>query len=142
MHSGASATYPGPSMGIEVKLDPDPASVRAARVFVEVNLRELGFPESVDSGVLVVSELTTNAVRYAPDAPFLVVVRVDTDQNPIIEVHDSSPEVPELLAPDFVAEGGRGMHVVEALCEAWRCVPSSSGKAVIATLRSHRSSTI
>lgn len=134
----ASAADPDPTMGIEVKLDPDPASVRAARVFVESNLHSFGFPESVYAGVLIVSELATNALTHASEAPFLVVVRIDAKQNPVIEVHDSSPKVPELLAPDFVSEGGRGLHVVDALCAAWTCVPSGSGKAVIATLHRHQ----
>jgi anti-sigma regulatory factor (Ser/Thr protein kinase) len=121
-------------MGIEVKLDPDPASVRVARTFVAANLRAFGFSDSVDNGVLIVSELATNALAAAADTPFLVVVRVDAERQPVIEVHDCSPEAPELLAPDFVSEGGRGLHVVEALCETWTCVPSGSGKAVIATL--------
>jgi two-component sensor histidine kinase len=121
-------------MSAEVKLDPDPASVRAARVFVETNLGGFGFPESADNGVLIVSELATNALRYAPDSPFLVVVRVDSEHNPVIEVHDSSPEAPELLPADFVSEGGRGLHVVDALCGAWTCVPSGSGKAIVVRL--------
>jgi anti-sigma regulatory factor (Ser/Thr protein kinase) len=121
-------------MSAEVKLDPDPASVRKARVFVAANLHGFGFPEDVDNGVLIVSEIATNALRYAPDMPFLVVVRVDREHNPVIEVHDSSPEVPELLPADFVSEGGRGLHVVDSLCEAWTCVPSGSGKAIVVTL--------
>ena len=135
MHPDASAAYPDPAMGIEVKLDPDPKSVRAARAFVETNLRALGFPESVDDRVLIVSELSTNALNAAVDTPFLVVVRVDAERHPVIEVHDSSPEAPKPRPPDFVSEGGRGLPVVDALCAAWTCVPSGSGKAVIATLR-------
>jgi hypothetical protein len=45
----------------EIKLDPDPASVRTARDFVRSNLCDLGFPESVDDAVLIASELVTNA---------------------------------------------------------------------------------
>jgi anti-sigma regulatory factor (Ser/Thr protein kinase) len=93
-------------MSAEVKLDPDPASVREARAFVETNLRGFGFPESVDNGVLIVSELATNALRYASDEPVRVVVRVDGEHNPVIEVHDCSPTIPELLPADLVSEGG------------------------------------
>lgn len=70
MHSDASAAYPDPAMGIEVKLDPDPKSVRAARAFVATNLRALGFPASVDNGVLIVSEMAANALKAAADTPF------------------------------------------------------------------------
>jgi anti-sigma regulatory factor (Ser/Thr protein kinase) len=132
-----SATGPRPARSVEIKLDPDPASVRQARVFVETSLREFGFPDSLDNGVLIASELATNACNHASDTPFLVVVGIDTEHRPIIEVHDSSPKPPELLPPDFVAEGGRGLHVVDALCESWRYVPSGSGKAVIVTLHKY-----
>lgn len=131
-----SVACPYLAISAEVKLDPDPASVREARVFVETNLRGFGFPESADNGVLIVSELATNALRYVPDSPFLVTVRVDSEHNPVIEVHDSSLEVPELLPADFVSEVGRGLHIVDALCEAWTCVPSDSGKTVAVTLAS------
>jgi anti-sigma regulatory factor (Ser/Thr protein kinase) len=134
----ASAAYPHPAICIEVKLDPDPASVRAARVFVATNLRELGLPENADNGAIVVSELASNAVKHASGAPFWVVLRIDAEQKLTIEVHDSCPNRPELLPADFLSEGGRGLHVVDALCESWMCVPSGSGKAVIATLHGRR----
>lgn len=117
----------------EIKLDPDPTSVRAARRFVRTSLRELGFPESVDDGVLVVSELVTNAIAAAPELPCTVVVRAE-GRHPVIEVHDGSPELPEKREPDFVSTHGRGLHVVEKLCAAWDCVWSDHGKAVIAVL--------
>jgi anti-sigma regulatory factor (Ser/Thr protein kinase) len=117
----------------EIKLAPDPASVRKARDFVRANLRELGFPGSVDNGVLIASELVTNAVREAPDTPCLVAVRVGAG-HPVIEVHDGSPARPEMQPADFVAERGRGLHIVDALCEDWDCVRSGGGKTVIVVL--------
>jgi anti-sigma regulatory factor (Ser/Thr protein kinase) len=104
-----------------------------ARRFVRSNLCDLGFPESADDGALIVSELVTNALRYAPHMPCLVVVRGDAGR-PVIEVHDGSPEFPEKREPDLVSAHGRGLHVVEALCEDWDCVRFSGGKAVIVKL--------
>jgi anti-sigma regulatory factor (Ser/Thr protein kinase) len=118
----------------EIKLDPDPASVRTARDFVRSNLCDLGFPESVDDAVLIASELVTNAVREAPDTPCLVAIRIDRGC-PVLEVHDCSPEGVELRPADFVSEHGRGLHVVDALCAEWDCVQSGGGsKAVIVRL--------
>jgi anti-sigma regulatory factor (Ser/Thr protein kinase) len=130
----ATGLESGTGSGWEIKLDPDPASVRKARDFVRRGLRDLGFPESVDDGVLVVSELVTNAVREAPQTPCVVVVRIGAG-HPVIEVHDGSPAYPKVRDPDFVAERGRGLHVVEASCASWDCVQSNGGKAVIAILR-------
>jgi anti-sigma regulatory factor (Ser/Thr protein kinase) len=121
----------------ELKLDPDPASVRKARHFVRTNLCDLGFPESVEDGELIVSELATNAILWAPQLPCLVVVRV-SGGHPVIEVHDGSSELPERCEPDFVAEHGRGLHLVDALCAQWECVKSGSGKAVIVRLPSKK----
>lgn len=84
--------------GREIKLDPDPVSVRTARDFVRRNLCDLGFPQSVDDGVLIVSELVTNSLRAAPQAPCVVVVRIGTGR-PVIEVHDGSPALPQSVIP-------------------------------------------
>jgi anti-sigma regulatory factor (Ser/Thr protein kinase) len=107
--------------------------VRKARDFVRTQLCDLGFPESVDDGVLIVSELATNASRSAPDAPYVVTVRVGAG-HPVIEVHDCSPGLPEKCAPDFTSESGRGLHVVDELCAEWDCVQSSMGKAIVVLL--------
>lgn len=117
----------------EIKLDPDPTSVRKARDFVRASLRDLGFPRSVDDGVLVVSELVTNSLAAAAETPCSVVVRIGAG-HPVIEVHDSSPELPKKCEPDFVSTHGRGLYVVEELCEGWDYVLSDNGKAIIAIL--------
>jgi anti-sigma regulatory factor (Ser/Thr protein kinase) len=123
--------------GRELKLDADPESVRKARHFVRSNLCELGFPESVEDGELIVSELVTNSVLWAPQQPCLVIVRVGGG-HPVIEVHDGSSELPKRCEPDFVAEHGRGLHLVDALCAQWECVRSGNGKAVIVRLPSRK----
>jgi anti-sigma regulatory factor (Ser/Thr protein kinase) len=117
----------------EIKLDPDPLSVRTAREFVRRNLHELGFPGSVDDAVLITSELVTNAVREAPDTPCLLAIGIDGGR-PVLEVHDGSPEGVELRPADFGSEHGRGLHVVDALCAEWDCVHTGGGKAVIVKL--------
>lgn len=117
----------------EVKLDPEPESARKAREFVAKHLAELGFARNVEDAVLIVSELVTNAVRYAPETPCLLAIRID-GSHPVIEVHDSSAELPKLQGPDFISQRGRGLHVVDALSRNWECVQSGNGKAVIVTL--------
>src|SRR5919198_3707718 len=85
----------------QIRLAPDPASVRKARDFVQTNLCDLGFAESAGDGMLIVSELATNAIHAAPENPYVVKVRIGSG-HPVIEVHDHSPEPPEKCEPDFV----------------------------------------
>jgi anti-sigma regulatory factor (Ser/Thr protein kinase) len=123
----------------ELTLDPGPASVRRARCFVRGALCDLGFPECVDDGVVIVSELMTNVILWAARLPCSVVVRVGGGGGyPVIEVHDGSSELPERREIDFVSVHGRGLHIVDALSAGWECVPSGAGKAVIVKLPSRQ----
>ena len=89
----------------------------------------------MEDGILIASELVTHAQKAASDTPCLLAVRVDAGRHPVIEVHDSSPEPAELKDADFLSEEGRGLRIVDALCDAWLCVTSGHGKAIIATMR-------
>ena len=60
------------------------------------------------------SELATNAVRHA-HTPFEVVVQ--TDGYVRIEVEDRSTDPPVRKPPS--EEGGRGLAIVEQLCDRW-----------------------
>jgi PAS domain S-box-containing protein len=92
-------------------------------------------PESVDSAVLVLSEVVTNAVRYAPGPVDVTmthsagVLRIDVADN----AHDLGPRRPpatvDQLRPE--AEGGRGLFLVESLSQRWgTTVISGDGKLV------------
>jgi anti-sigma regulatory factor (Ser/Thr protein kinase) len=84
---------------------------------------------------LVLSEVVTNAIRYAP-GPIDVtmthsagVLRIDVADN----AHDLGPRRPpatvEQLRVD--AEGGRGLFLVEALSQRWGTTPiAGDGKLV------------
>jgi anti-sigma regulatory factor (Ser/Thr protein kinase) len=114
----------------------EPTDVAAARRFLRstTTLWRLR-PEAVDAAVLVLSEVVTNAVRYAPGPIDLTmshsagVLRIDVSDN----AHDLGPRRPpatvEQLRPD--AEGGRGLFLVEALSQRWGTTPiSGDGKLV------------
>jgi anti-sigma regulatory factor (Ser/Thr protein kinase) len=128
----------GLDVGSGLRLDPEPRSARKAREFVRGRLRGLGLPlDVVSDGAAVATELVTNAVTYAPGGPCVVVVGLTPRKGrPVIEVHDSSPRLPVQQEPDFVAEHGRGLHIVAELCAGgWECFPTGTGKAVVAWLR-------
>ena len=71
---------------------------------------------TIDDVKLVVSELATNAVQHA-GTTFEVVLH--TDGHIRIDVFDESPRlpIPEPVPP--TAMSGRGLHIVEAVCDRW-----------------------
>ena len=130
----AAADESEPVFNREIKLAPDGAAVCQARDFVRAGLLALGLAdERIEDGVLIASELVTNAIEAAPDSPFLVIVR-DDDDAPVIEVHDCSAGLPRVRQNDLFSERGRGLPIVTALCREWKCVPCEGGKAIVAKL--------
>jgi two-component sensor histidine kinase len=101
-------------MDIEVKLEPTELAPSAARRFVARELEVLGYVELADDARLMVSELVTNSIRYAPGKPLWVDLR-RAGRYLVLEVWDCSPAPPVSKDPDFLAEGGRGIRVVKEL---------------------------
>ncbi|HEX6468447.1 MAG TPA: ATP-binding protein [Streptosporangiaceae bacterium] len=124
----------GPAMAVEIKLRPAPESARRAREFVRTHFIEWGFPKGADDAALIADELACNAIAAAPETPFLVSLRM-VDGAPMLEVADCSPARPVPQPPDFMAEHGRGLHIVAALSVAWDSYPVPGGKVVWAALR-------
>jgi two-component sensor histidine kinase len=114
MCSHPPTTLPRPAVDIEVKLEPTALAPREARRFVARELDALGYPQLVDNARLMVSELVTNCIRYVPDQPLWVDIR-RAGKSLVLEVWDCSTEPPVTQDPDFLAEGGRGLQVVDEL---------------------------
>jgi hypothetical protein len=89
-------------------------------------------------GLVVVSELTSNAVRHA-GGPFTVSMALSA-QRFAVGVTDDSRQEPVLLPAATAQTGGRGMHLVASLSKHWgvRLVHDYS-KTVWATLDRPRS---
>jgi anti-sigma regulatory factor (Ser/Thr protein kinase) len=112
-------------------LPPEPASVPVARHFVIARLRERGCRSpNVETG-LAVTELAANAVRHA-ETPFTVAVKKEDDGTALVEVSDSSDQLPHLREPDD--EGGRGLHIVDEVALEWGVRRSGPGKTVFVRL--------
>jgi anti-sigma regulatory factor (Ser/Thr protein kinase) len=105
----------------------EPASVRAARDFVEDRLRSHGL-DDVEARI-VVSELATNAVRHA-QTPFTVAVDVKPDTSTIrIEVEDGAGALK--IATELASEStGRGLRIVETAATSWGVDLRGEKKAV------------
>ncbi|TDE49959.1 ATP-binding protein [Nonomuraea mesophila] len=109
-------------------------SVKTARDVTRSTLRGWGLHDLSDDAALVVSELVTNAVRYAMYARGrrgieLLLMRVAP--HVLLAVADPSDEVPRPKNPDFISENGRGLYIVETYSQRWGWDPlASGGKAV------------
>lgn len=105
-----------------------PTSAGEARRFTEQALVESGRADLVDTALLLVSELVTNALLHASSGVTLVIV-VD-DESAVVEVHDRSPVFPAVRRYGLDAATGRGLLLVEDLAAEWDVEATESGKKV------------
>lgn len=121
--------------GATCELPAAPESVRAARHFTRTTLVRWDLSTLLDSIELVASELVTNALRYAvptatPGAPIRLSL-VRWTSRVVCAVRDPSGVAPVAKDPDYVAETGRGLHLVDSFSENWGWHPlSGAGKVV------------
>jgi anti-sigma regulatory factor (Ser/Thr protein kinase) len=106
-----------------LRLPPTTDSVPVARRHAREELRDSA--ADVDTVVLLVSEVVTNAVLHARSDVFLTV----RDQGPTarVEVRDSSPVPPRLHR--FAAESatGRGLRLLDQLALRWGAEQGGEG---------------
>ncbi len=108
-------------------LTEDPALVSWARDQVVRRLAAWGLDDLVFTTELVVSELITNAIRYA-DAP--IQLRLIKDRTLICEISDASNTAPHLRHARTFDEGGRGLLLVSQLTDRWGTRQSARGKTI------------
>ncbi|WP_329134317.1 ATP-binding protein [Streptomyces sp. NBC_01476] len=110
-------------------------SVREARRFTRSTLQRWELTGLRDSMELVASELVTNALRYGvpvgtTGAPVRLTL-VRWTSRVVCAVRDPSAVAPVTKEADFVAETGRGLHLVDSFSENWGWHPlSGTGKVV------------
>lgn len=95
--------------------DGSPRSVEQARRFLRTCVEDRMDDETCEDVVLALSEMASNSVQHAGTS-FEVVVEVDGQVR--IEVEDGSSALPQRRRPTR-APGGRGMHIVDGLCDRW-----------------------
>lgn len=111
-----------------------PESAATARRLVRIALSTWGLEELADDGVLIVSELVSNAVQHARSRCIRVSVTRPGAARVRISVVDKSMELPELREPGGGDEDGRGLALVAGLAAAWGADPLPWGKRVWAEL--------
>ncbi|GHE33313.1 serine/threonine protein phosphatase [Streptomyces vinaceus] len=108
-------------------LDPEETAPGRARRFARRALTRWGLEELQDSLELLVSEVVTNAVRYAERPVTLRLLRTDVLR---CEVGDDSPQLPRQRRARETDEGGRGLFLVNRMARRWGATRLSSGKVV------------
>jgi anti-sigma regulatory factor (Ser/Thr protein kinase) len=106
-----------------------------ARNFLERLQAVHGLPVSqraIGMAQLIVSELVTNARKYAP-GPCLLTLEAGRGAVEIT-VWDSSTTLPLILAPDPARIGQHGLEIVIALCRSFEIHREPVGKRITAAL--------
>ncbi|MFF5706054.1 SpoIIE family protein phosphatase [Streptomyces sp. NPDC012794] len=109
----------------------DPAAVSRVRREAAAQLRDWGLDEASFTAELILSELITNAIRYANEP---IRVRLLRDRNLICEVADGSSTSPHLRYAATTDEGGRGLFLVAQYAERWGTRYTERGKVIWAEL--------
>ncbi|KQX71225.1 serine/threonine protein phosphatase [Streptomyces sp. Root1310] len=108
-------------------LEPEDAAPGRARRLARRALSRWGMEDMTDSVELLVSEVVTNAVRYASRPVTLRLLRTDVLR---CEVGDDVPQLPRLRQARATDEGGRGLYLVNRLARRWGATRLSTGKVV------------
>jgi anti-sigma regulatory factor (Ser/Thr protein kinase) len=105
----------------------DPAKVATVRAVTTRQLRKWGLEELSFSTELIVSELFTNAIRYADGT---VQVRLIQDRSLVCEVSDTGHTSPHLRHAASDEEGGRGLFIVAQITRCWGTRYTETGKTI------------
>ncbi|WP_405009398.1 SpoIIE family protein phosphatase [Kitasatospora sp. NBC_01539] len=105
----------------------DPAAVADARSTAAAQLTAWGLDDLVFTTELIVSELVTNAIRYAGGP---IVLRLIRDERLICEVSDPSQTQPRLRRARPTDEGGRGLFLIAQLTSRWGSRYTPDGKVI------------
>ncbi|WP_180686948.1 ATP-binding SpoIIE family protein phosphatase [Streptomyces gossypiisoli] len=108
-------------------LEPEEMAPGKARRLARRALVRWGLEELTDSVELLVSEVVTNAVRYASRPVTLRLLRTDVLR---CEVGDDVPQLPRLRQARATDEGGRGLYLVNRMARRWGATRLSTGKVV------------
>jgi anti-sigma regulatory factor (Ser/Thr protein kinase) len=103
------------------------------RALAQASMREWALlDEVVDTATLVTSELVTNALVHGK-GPVELRIRLTRDWL-VLEAADEGHHMPRRRRAGIDEEGGRGLHLVAALCDRWGARQTDEGKVVWAQL--------
>jgi anti-sigma regulatory factor (Ser/Thr protein kinase) len=106
-----------------------------ARKIIGNRMTQWGLLALVDDARIVVSELVANAVQHTPGRFLGLALHRSAEGTVTIAVRDASRGLPRLIDATEALDHGRGLSLVDALCQRWGVTVSSTGKTVWADLR-------
>ncbi|NUS56750.1 MAG: SpoIIE family protein phosphatase [Streptomycetaceae bacterium] len=109
------------------ELPADPAVVAEARNHTNRQLTAWGLDDAAFTTELVISELVTNAIRYARGP---IRIRLIRDDTLICEVSDTTSTAPRLRHARTTDEGGRGLFLVAQFTQRWGTRYTQDGKTI------------
>ena len=122
-------------MYAETAVSPAFSAIAPARHWARDRLAEAGVTDGpLDTAVLLVSELVTNAVAHALP-PVVLRVHVDEERTRVEVTDGALQQMPVVQDPPPAATGGRGVMFVERLASRWGTTRNSESKAVWFELR-------
>ncbi|MFF3563478.1 SpoIIE family protein phosphatase [Streptomyces sp. NPDC002574] len=108
-------------------LEPRAQTAGRARRLVRQALSRWDLESLAEATELLVSEVVTNAVRYAERPITLRLLRTDVLR---CEVGDDAPTLPRMRHAQPQDEGGRGLYLVNRMAQRWGATRLSAGKVV------------
>jgi serine phosphatase RsbU (regulator of sigma subunit) len=108
-------------------MNPSARSPRITRRLVRDQLAKWQLAEIAETAALLVTELVTNAIRYASRP---ISVRLMLTDSLLCEVHDDDHRLPVLGNPSSEEESGRGVLLVSRLARRWGVSRIPTGKVV------------
>ncbi|MER6028475.1 amino acid permease [Streptomyces sp. NPDC001851] len=105
----------------------DPAAVATIRTAVTKQLGDWGLDGLAFTTELIVSELVTNAIRYAGGP---IQVRLIRDRTLTCEVSDTGHTSPNLRHAASDDEGGRGLFIIAQMTHHWGTRYTPTGKTI------------
>lgn len=111
------------------ELSAHPQALARIRRIIRAHIKHWGFEALMDSAVLCAHELLANVEKHS-GAPHCVLTLERRPGGVRVVVGDSSPRLPVLREPDWIAESGRGMALLESVADRWGAELTDGGKEV------------
>jgi anti-sigma regulatory factor (Ser/Thr protein kinase) len=126
-------------LSVTYRLRRHPAAISRARERARKVLTDWGLADHTDLAELIVSELTTNALRHGA-GPITIRLSYVSDRDLWLEVHDHGRGRPVLRKTTADDEQGRGLALLDALMDLHSGIrgtvgdPRSPGKSIYVAL--------